>query len=271
MSISKNLETAVCHLSQQDYYFKENLLHPDDILLASFPRSGSHFVRFIILSARHLVTHGSLPLDYSLMTDIPDIHSCDVHRARGVPRIIKTHFPYDTRYKHVIHLVRDPRDVAVSYYHYVRKTPALLFQSQATNLKLPQFVRFFVNGEVWPLRWDTHTLSYIESASEADYIRIYYEALLNNPAREISRLLDFIDVDLGKADLAQLVNHVSFDRMKSLHDPESAMHGRVFTDSNIIFRKGKVGRYRQILKEPMIRQIEDKFETAMTACKYSKV
>ena len=271
MRTSIELDLAVHHLAQQHYYFNANLLCPDDIMLASFPRSGSHFVRFIILSARHLASYGNLPLDFSSMTDIPDIHNCDVHRAKGTPRIIKTHFPYDPRYKRIIHLVRDPRDVAVSYYHYVRKTPTLLFKPLAKTLKLPQFIGLFINGEIWPLRWDIHTLSFIDAASETDYIRIQYEALLNDPTQEITRLLAFINVDLARKDIEQLANHVGFDRMKSLHNPESAAHGRVFTDSNLMFRKGKVGRYHQILKLPMIRRIEDRFEKAMSICGYSKV
>ena len=38
------------------------------------------------------------------------------------PRILKSHEVYDYRYKRVIYIVRDPRDVFLSYYYFCLKT-----------------------------------------------------------------------------------------------------------------------------------------------------
>ena len=64
MNFSENLKRAVRHYSGQDGYFDQDYYLPDDIFLASYPRSGSHFVRFIIASAFNLVREGVLPLRF---------------------------------------------------------------------------------------------------------------------------------------------------------------------------------------------------------------
>ena len=41
------------------------------------------------------------------------------------PRLIKSHEYFDPRYKQVIYIVRDPRDIVISYYHFLLKQDSL--------------------------------------------------------------------------------------------------------------------------------------------------
>lgn len=67
---------------------------------------------------------------------------------RRLPRTLKSNDVYDPRYPRyprVIYTVRDPRDVAVSFYHYNLKVRR--FTDEVT---LDEFVDRFVTAKIWP-------------------------------------------------------------------------------------------------------------------------
>ena len=255
-SYSSELKRSVASLNQTSYYFQEGLFRPDDVFLASYPRSGNHFVRFIILSARYFQNYGVFPCDFSTMSSIPDVHNQDVHLALEIPRIIKTHFPYDPRYRNVIHLVRDPRDVAVSYYHYACKSPRLFFEAVDDQLKIHKFVDLFVRGKTWPCDYGFHTQSFISASDKINYIRIDYERLLLEPVIETKKLLAFLKISLNDEAVEALVKHTKFDNMCDIHDPESARSGHVFPDRRFMLRKGRAGGFVNALNKPLLTRIE---------------
>jgi hypothetical protein len=55
-----------------------------------------------------------------IVPDIAVFPRADFRRLKR-PRVIKSHDCFDPRYRRVIYIVRDPRDVAVSLYHYAKK------------------------------------------------------------------------------------------------------------------------------------------------------
>lgn len=65
------LRQTLRQMRNEAWYFQEGLMRGGDIWLASYPRSGSHSVRFILASARHFMRHGSFPQDLSGMKTVP--------------------------------------------------------------------------------------------------------------------------------------------------------------------------------------------------------
>jgi hypothetical protein len=97
---------------------------PDDTFIVSYPKSGNTWTRFLVAS----LIHCDEPMTF-LRADrvIPTIDSQSRRYFKGLarPRVIKSHFPFDQTYKRVIYIVRDPKDVAVSQYHYQIKRKLL--------------------------------------------------------------------------------------------------------------------------------------------------
>src|SRR5579859_8166001 len=95
-------------------------VYADDTFLVSFPRSGNTWTRFLVCN---LVNPDS-PVDFAhLESRIPEIYDTTDRDLRAFtrPRIIKSHECFDPRYRKIIYIVRDPRDVVISYYEFQLK------------------------------------------------------------------------------------------------------------------------------------------------------
>src|ERR1700736_5647469 len=132
-------------------------VYPDDTFLVSFPRSGNTWTRFLVcnlINADNPVTFAGLESRIPEIYDVPD----RVLRAFPRPRIVKSHECFDPRYKKVIYIVRDPRDVAVSNYHWELK-----LRSVKEGYPIEDFVPRWMAPEFWPRigSWGDHVGSWL--------------------------------------------------------------------------------------------------------------
>ena len=127
----------------------------DDTFIVSYPKSGNTWVRFLIGSLCSAQT-----VDFSgIRTILPDIYlsTGKVLAKLRRPRLLKSHEYFDPRYRKVLYVVRDPRDVAVSYWHHYRRTQLI-----AADFALADFVSMFMNGELDPYgTWREHVGSWL--------------------------------------------------------------------------------------------------------------
>ncbi|MCB0637128.1 MAG: sulfotransferase domain-containing protein [Lewinella sp.] len=205
-------------------------VRPGDVLIASYPKSGNTWTRFVL---GHLLTGCQEQLTFKTFdryTPELDIH-IEYLRELPSPRLIKTHAPYRPRFRKAIYLIRDPRDVYVSYYHYIRK-------------KLPEHLTFkeFLHDEVAKLgTWAEH----VQSWQQCDQLLcIQYESILADPRAAFEQMIDFLpEFDLSKEKLEQAIEMSSFQQMKQVEQ----QYGRNFRSksdaekSSVFMRKGEKG------------------------------
>ena len=149
----------------------------------------------------------------------------------------------------MIHLIRDPRDVIISYFHYSKGLPHLFSEPVPNHYKLPQFVDLFLRGKVWPGDIREHSASYTKCSGDIAYTRIRYEALLAEPHGEYRRLLEAAGVNLPGDRLDALIAHTSFANMRRLHSPRTARAGMVEGNPVHILRSGVSGQHAQVLRD----------------------
>ena len=83
--------------------------------------------------------------------NIPDVKYLDTLKS---PRILNTHVPFRwLPKKHIenggkiVHVMRNPKDVYVSLYHYIKKAVALEWGSNMEKLTWDQFFDIFIVGD----------------------------------------------------------------------------------------------------------------------------
>ncbi|HKV38100.1 MAG TPA: sulfotransferase domain-containing protein, partial [Blastocatellia bacterium] len=116
----RELVGAVKYALEGECPLRAHEVWPDDIFLVSFPKSGNTWTRFL---AGNLINPDQPASFVNIERAIPDIAGLARKDFRLVarPRIIKSHDCFDPRYRRVVYIVRDPRDVAVSSYYYAKK------------------------------------------------------------------------------------------------------------------------------------------------------
>jgi len=157
-------------------------LNGSDFVLASFPRSGNTWLRFILAN---LMSRNKVEITFhNYHQYVPDIHvikdHSEWHSHAPFPRIIKSHFLPQHEYKNTIYIVRDPRSAILSYWHYEGKP-----------CELEQYI---ASEDIWPTDWSNHVEQWLDYANFNNVLVVKYETILSNPLKQIQIILDFMGV-----------------------------------------------------------------------------
>lgn len=187
---------------------RKTTIYPDDVLIVSYPKSGNTWVRFLIGNLLH-----EDPITFANVEQmIPSLYSSnELLQSTLRPRYLKSHEYFDPRYKTVIYIVRDPRDVAISYYHFWVKVGLI-----EENYPIDDYVSRFVNGELDGFgSWGENVGSWL-GARENDpgFLLLRYEALLDDPVRELRKVANLLSIRTTDERLNAAVELSSADRMR---------------------------------------------------------
>ncbi len=154
------LRSAVRYALGRDSSLRRHEVWPDDIFLVSFPKSGNTWTRFLLGN----LMNPDKPVGFadieSVVPDIAVFPRADFRKLKP-PRLIKSHDCFDPRYRRVIYIIRDPRDVAVSLYYYAKKVKNI-----DDSFTLEAFItRMLVPGRSYNGTWGEHAGSWLVNAS----------------------------------------------------------------------------------------------------------
>lgn len=243
---------------------------PDDILLASYPKSGNTWTRFLIANLvfpDQTVSFGNL----HLLTLDPTVTTQRdfVHAAR--PRIIKSHGSFDPRYRRVICVVRDPRDVAISQYHYLRKLRKI-----DDDFPLEKFIGRFLDGDLKRDlgSWGENVGSWLAARHHhPGFLLLRYEDLLANTTRELARVAAFGGFPATAERIARAVEGSTADRMRESEKQQGERSALIKgSRQDIAFvRAAKSGGWRKDMPEAQVARIESAWGDIMACLGYELV
>lgn len=237
----------------------------DDVFLVSYPKSGNTWVRFLIAN---LVFPGD-SIDFkNIEQKIPIIRTPD-YKLRRIPRprILKSHQYFNAEYPKVILIVRDPRDVAVSYYHYSLKIGQI-----ERSCSIEDFVERFVAGTLDRHgSWGENVGSWL-GAREGNpgFLMARYEDLLADAGAVLHRIASFLGVSANAAYVNRAVEMSSAEHMRRLEQEQfSVLHRDMKGRKDKPFvRSAKSGSWREELSAQSVACIEAAWPQLMTKLGY---
>jgi hypothetical protein len=260
------------------------------VWIASYPRSGNTWLRFLVANLLHANIESSAQL--SMM--VPDIHRFVTGRHLLGPErsFIKTHwawrpdFPLRENTQAVVYLLRHPLDVVESALNYAARG-AGAFVRDAPAAEIDRFARSFVAEFVdyggagsWYRQgfgsWIENVASWTERALPFPRHVVRYEALRDDPPRQLEAIARFAGLPASMDRIAAAVEQSSLERLGAIEEEElksespGIFFGQRFQKSSEAgFRFiGGEDRRRLTLTEDERAKLRERFGTAMRQLGY---
>ncbi|XP_047949281.1 cytosolic sulfotransferase 5-like [Salvia hispanica] len=250
---------------------------PTDIILASFPKTGTTWLKALLYS----ITHRSSPQDDAVLTLnhpqelIPSLET-NLYVRKQAPlnddaakqgRILATHAPHQIL-QHllnscdckIVYVTRNPKDTLVSLWHFLQKSKD--FEDDPWELEAA--VDQFCDGVVPFGPYYDHVLGYREVSINMPQkvLFVTYEELKEDTRSHVRRIGEFLGCPFvgenGEEQVEKIVRLCSFEILsnqevnKSSELPESGFP----LPYNSFFRRGEVGDHLSCLGDDMIRKID---------------
>ncbi|GFS23757.1 sulfotransferase family cytosolic 1B member 1 [Elysia marginata] len=239
----------------------------DDVIVVAYPKSGTHWVwemaRLLLAGTTDVPT---IEKDDGMIEDVFP----DVLEAQPSPRSLNTHAHFELLPKEIlekkncklIYLTRDPRDVAVSYFNHHRK----LVEYYEYKGQWKDYFPLYVNGKVDYESWFAYTQGWEQGIKDNPDLKVHvtsYEALHENTNEEVKKLAQFLGAPTDEVFVADVVNKTSFDSMKASKGKNETYREKDKTETPIMYRKGKVGDWKNWFTVAQAEQFDAIFEQEM--------
>ncbi len=173
--------------------------------------------------------------------------------------------------KKIIYVIRDPRDVMVSYYHHEKNfTRKVLNRQTAFNFnddlsvkeELFAYIQHRFETKSFPyLNWSEHVK---QALNDPGIFIIKYEDLLKTPSAQMAKAIEFLELKMDHKRIASIVSHHSFEKEKR-RLKESRQ------DYSIHLRKGVSGEWKGLFNKEMLEYIYSYSEDQMRIFEYETV
>lgn len=238
----------------------------DDIWVISFPRSGTTWLQEIVYlinsnlkfdRANRILLDDRFPYLEFMYPGVKTVEKKMSHRY------IKSHLPYALLPKSVvenkpkiIYIARNPKDVVVSYYHFIR----LLYPVTRYQGSFDDFFDLFINDKVMYCPWWIHVLEFWEHRHDENILFLTYEELKKDTAATIDKIARFLGKTVNDEDKNKIIHHCSFEMMKNNpmtnHEWFETL-GVADHKNGDFLRKGCVGDWTNHLSAEMNWQINE--------------
>ena len=201
-------------------------------------------VLYLVLSKGDFNAAKSLPC-YLRVPLWEDLRVAEIITNMPSPRILKTHASYNLLPKSceknkIVYIIRNPKDVAVSYFYFYQS----LTELNSYTGPWSEFLKMFMEGYVVYMDWFSHVTSWWQQKYRDNVLLITYEHMKAQPESTIRTISHFIHGNadaLDSSTISAIVEHTSFCAMKE--NPRTNFAG-IDSIRLPFMRKGEVGDWK---------------------------
>lgn len=257
-------------------------LRPDDVWVVTFPRSGTTLCQELVWLLNNNLdfkTSTQIPLEkrfpfleYSLLhterfhKEISEMNDNDpvVNEQLALwrrplyewdlpsPRHIKTHLPFSllppdiTNKCKVIYVARNPKDVAVSYYHHNR-----LLRIHDYQGNFEKYWEYFSNDLVVFSPYWEHVKEAWDIRNRENLLFLFYENFITNMADSILQVARFLEKPINESDIHKLSKYLEIENFKKSVPLKAniAVKGVKNIGEQDFLRKGQIGTNKEFTPE----------------------
>ncbi len=238
------------YITPRRYHLSRTLqTRTGDICYTSYPKSGSTWLAYILVL---IVNGGEIPQDTTLRNCLHWVASSWTYprgeqelSALPSPRIFKSHMPYSMALGgdpvrnpcKYVYIARNPKDVAVSYYHFEHG------KSWSGDYQGPweHWLQSFSEGRVQRGDWFDHVLGWWRMRHAPNVLFLKYEDLCRDFTNQVDQLARFVGRPLSAEVLQGIEQKTSFQQMRETEF--SNMHE--IREFNGFFRKARIGSWSE--------------------------
>ena len=230
------------------------VVFPDDVFIVSYPKSGNTWTRFLVANLAYPHEQVNFANINRLIPDPEALSKREMTRLPR-PRYIKSHQYFDPRYQKIVCVVRDPRDVALSQYHFHRKRRLV-----EDGAPVEQFITRFVAGGTSPYAsWGENVGGWLATRhGRPGFLLLRYEDMMAHPTQELAKLAFFLGIEADVPQLEQVVARSSADQMRKLEQQQAHLWSSTRnTRQDVPFvRVAKAGGWKSGLSDASVAEIE---------------
>jgi len=226
-----------------------------DVNIITYPKAGTSWIQEIAW----LVTH-SADVEAACETPsgqrttyielaVPGLDKLAKLTAAQPPRHVKWHHaawllpPSVLHTGRIIYLIRNPKDTVVSWYHFQRMNALYAFKGD-----FDQFFDLFLDHNVpYGSYWE-NVHSWWALRHQPNVLIMTYEDLHRDLSAQVRKVSDFLEAGLSDAQVATVVEHTSFNKMRANPMTNAATMPKI-EGEGVFMRKGMVGDWKNYLSE----------------------
>ncbi len=207
-------------------------INSGDIFVVGYPKSGNTWVQYLIAGVVFGVDTRFSP-DSLIQDLVPDVNFKQFYKRYLSRMFFKTHDLPKPNYRKVIYLIRDGRDVMVSYFHHLTAIGGSR-----------DFLKLVSTGEgLFPCRWHEHVDSWIANPYGAQMLTISYESLKEDAVTQLQKICEFTSLERERSFLARVARNSNFESMRN-NEEKFGWSNPIWPRDKRFVRRGEVGSFK---------------------------